>query len=558
MMSQILHGIGVSPGAVAGRVVRLAPPPPEPSAGATVENPQLEADRAIAALADVAKLLRGRGATVGGTAEEVLEAEAMMAEDPELQDRIAALVADGRSAARAVHEGLTGFAETLRSLGGYLGERVADLEDIRFRAIALLTDVPMPGVPVLTTPSILVARDLAPADTAVLDPAQVLGFVTELGGPTSHTAILAKQLGIPAVVGCPGAAGLESGRQVVVDGSAGEVVVDPPETVLSSVAARAAARAAATAPTGPGRTADGTPVALLVNVGTVADALKAAAAESEGVGLFRTEVLYLSRSTAPPVQAQVQAYRAVFEAFAGRKVVVRTLDAGADKPLPFVHHGHEANPALGVRGLRVSRHQPELLKDQLAAIAEASTDCPAEVWVMAPMVSTPLEAAEFVDQARGFGLRTVGAMVEVPAAALRAERLLQSCDFVSIGTNDLAQYTMAADRMEAALADLLDTWQPALLDLVAAVAEGGRRTGRPVGVCGEAASDPLLALVLVGLGVTSLSMAATTLPPVRRALAAHTLEQCREMARAVRDADDAASARTAVRRLVDPDLLALL
>src|SRR3954468_806402 len=233
MMSQILHGIGVSPGAVAGHVVRLASPPPEPSAGGTVENPQLEADRAVAALADVAKLLRGRGATVGGTAEEVLEAEAMMAEDPELQDRIAALVADGRSAARAVHEGLTGFAETLRSLGGYLGERVADLEDIRFRAIALLTDVPMPGVPVLTTPSILVARDLAPADTAVLDPAQVLGFVTELGGPTSHTAILAKQLGIPAVVGCPGAAGLESGRQVVVDGSAGEVVVDPPETILS-------------------------------------------------------------------------------------------------------------------------------------------------------------------------------------------------------------------------------------------------------------------------------------------------------------------------------------
>jgi phosphotransferase system enzyme I (PtsI) len=177
---------------------------------------------------------------------------------------------------------------------------------------------------------------------------------------------------------------------------------------------------------------------------------------------------------------------------------------------------------------------------------------------MAPMVSTPLEAAEFVEQARGVGLRTVGAMVEVPAAALRAERLLRSCDFVSIGTNDLAQYTMAADRMEAALADLLDTWQPALLDLVAAVAEGGRRSGRPVGVCGEAASDPLLALVLVGLGVTSLSMAASSLPSVRRALAAHTLEQCQEMAGAVRDADDAASARTAVRRLVDPDLLALL
>jgi phosphotransferase system enzyme I (PtsI) len=352
--------------------------------------------------------------------------------------------------------------------------------------------------------------------------------------------------------------GLDNGRQVVVDGSAGEVVVDPPESVLQGVAARAAARAAAVAPTGPGRTADGTHVTLLVNVGTVADALKAAAVDSEGVGLFRTEVLYLSRNSAPPVEAQVDAYRTVFDAFSGRKVVIRTLDAGADKPLPFVRHGHEANPALGVRGLRVSRHQPELLTDQLAAIAEASKDCPAEVWVMAPMVSTPLEAADFVEQARSHGLTTVGAMVEVPAAALRADRLLRSCDFVSIGTNDLAQYTMAADRMEAALADLLDTWQPALLDLVAAVAEAGHRTGRPVGVCGEAASDPLLALVLVGLGVTSLSMAPSSLPSVRRALAAHTLEQCREMAQAVRDADDAPSARAAVRSRVDPDLLALL
>jgi phosphotransferase system enzyme I (PtsI) len=336
------------------------------------------------------------------------------------------------------------------------------------------------------------------------------------------------------------------------------VVVDPPESVLQGVAARAAARAAAVAPTGPGRTADGVHVTLLVNVGTVADALKAAAADSEGVGLFRTEVLYLSRNTAPPVEAQVDAYRSVFDAFAGRKVVIRTLDAGADKPLPFVRHGHEANPALGVRGLRVARHQPELLQDQLAAIAQASKDSAADVWVMAPMVSTPVEAAQFVEQARGFGLPTVGAMVEVPAAALRADRLLRSCDFVSIGTNDLAQYTLAADRMEAALADLLDIWQPALLDLVAAVAEGGQETGRPVGVCGEAASDPLLALVLVGLGVTSLSMAPSSLPSVRRALAAHTLEQCREMAQAVRDADDAPSARAAVRSRVDPDLLALL
>src|SRR3954464_13829131 len=575
-MPQVLHGIGVCPGAVVGPVIRLAPPPPEPAVGTQVEIPELESERALAALAEVASLLRERGTAVGGTAEGILEAEAMMAEDPELHDRVVALVGEGRSAARAVHEGLIAFADTLRALGGYLGERVADLDDLRFRAIALLTGVPMPGVPFFTNPSVLVAHDLAPADTAVLDPAYVLGFVTELGGPTSHTAILANQLGIPAVGGCAAAGGLDDGVQVVVDGSAGEVVVDPPESIRSSVAARAAApgartppagpgraaraaaRAASTTPTGPGRTADGAPVGLLVNVGTIADALNAATFESEGVGLFRTEVLYLKRTTAPPVDVQIEAYRAVFDAFAGKKVVIRTLDAGADKPLPFVHHGHEANPALGVRGLRVARQQPELLKDQLAAIAEASYGSSADVWVMAPMVSTSVEAAEFVDQARAFGLATVGAMIEVPAAALRTERLLRHCDFVSIGTNDLAQYTLAADRMEAALADLLDIWQPALIDLVAAVAEGGSRAGRPVGVCGEAASDPLLALVLVGLGVTSLSMAPSSLPSVRRALAAHTLDQCREMAAVVRDADDAVSARAAVRSRVDPDLMALL
>jgi phosphotransferase system enzyme I (PtsI) len=557
-MHEVLRGIGVSPGAAAGPVVRLAPPPPDPPAGVTVEDPGAEAARAGAALAGVAEFLRARGAAAGGAAEEVLEAQAMMAEDPELHERVAGLVADGRTAARAVHEGLVAYADALRALGGYLGERVADLDDIRCRAIALLTGARMPGVPLLGRPSILVARDLAPADTATLARDQVLGFVTELGGPTSHTAILAKQLGIPAVVGCRDAVTLDEGVQVVVDGSAGEITVDPPENVLAGIAARAASRAAMPEPTGPGQTADGAPVALLVNVGTVADACAAAAVPSEGVGLFRTEVLYLGRTTAPAVKEQVEAYRTVFDAFAGRKVVIRTLDAGADKPLPFISHAQEANPALGVRGLRVARRQPELLTDQLTAIAEAASGSLAEVWVMAPMVSTPAEAAEFAGQARAFGLPAVGAMVEVPAAALRATQLLGCCDFVSIGTNDLAQYAFAADRTESALADLLDIWQPALLDLVAAVADGGRRTDRPVGVCGEAAGDPLLALVLVGLGLTSLSMAPACLPPVRHALSTHTLDECRDMAKAAREADDAAAARESVRRLASSELLALL
>lgn len=551
-MHEVLRGIGVSPGAVAGPVVRLAPPPPDPPAGGTVLDPGSEAARAGAALAGVAEFLRARGAAVGGAAEEVLEAQAMMAEDPELHERVAGLVGDGRTAARAVHEGLVAYADLLRAVGGYLGERVADLDDIRCRAIALLTGARMPGVPLLGRPSILVARDLAPADTATLARDQVLGFVTELGGPTSHTAILAKQLGIPAVVGCPDAATLDEGVQVVVDGSAGQITVDPPESVLAGIAARTAARAAMPMATGPGRTVDGTPVALLVNVGTVADARAAADVPSEGVGLFRTEVLYLGRTTAPPVKEQVEAYRTVFEAFAGRKVVIRTLDAGADKPLPFIGQAQEANPALGVRGLRVARRRPELLTDQLTAIAEAASTCSAEVWVMAPMVSTPAEAADFVARAGTFGLATAGVMVEVPALALTADALMAQVAFASIGTNDLTQYAMAADRLLGDLAELSDGWQPAVLRLVHLTAEAGLQADRPVGVCGEAAADPALAAVLVGLGVTSLSMTARAIPEVATTLLSVTRAECVRLAELALAAPDARSARAAVHAELPP------
>jgi phosphotransferase system enzyme I (PtsI) len=226
---------------------------------------------------------------------------------------------------------------------------------------------------------------------------------------------------------------------------------------------------------------------------------------------------------------------------------VRTLDAGADKPLEFVTVPDEPNPALGVRGLRTSRRHPELLEDQLEAVATAAANSQAQVWVMAPMVSTAAEAATFAEQVRGRGLSAGGVMVEVPAAAIRARHVAAACDFLSIGTNDLSQYTYAADRMAGELADLLDPWQPALLDLVRVTAEAGKALGKPVGVCGEAASDPLLALVYVGFGITSLSMAPVSIPPVRAALAAHTLAECRGLATVALDAEDGRAARAAVR-----------
>ncbi|MFI2367555.1 phosphoenolpyruvate--protein phosphotransferase [Streptomyces sp. NPDC018833] len=542
-----MRGIRVGGGSACGPVARMAPPPVLPAAR-RVEAVDAPAEAAAArdALADVAADLERRAAAVAGEAADVLSAQAMMAADPSLADRAESLVHEGSDAAHALDAAFEGFRASLLAAGGYFAERAADLEDLRNRAVARVLGLPMPGLPAPGRPHVLVADDLAPADTALLDPTQVLALVTEQGGPTSHTAILAKILGLPAVVGCTDAAALTDGRLVLVDGAAGTVVADPePDAVTEATAREEHRRRNAALVSGPGRMADGHAVKLLVNLGALAELPSAAEADSEGVGLFRTEFLYLDRAQAPTHEEQTVAYRKVFEAFAGRRVVVRTLDAGADKPLPFVTAPDEPNPALGVRGLRTARRDPQLLAEQLAAIAAAAEDSTAEVWVMAPMVSLPAEAAEFTELARSHGLRTAGAMVEVPAAALRAGTLAQSCDFFSVGTNDLAQYAFAADRMLGSLAEFLDPWQPALLDLVRSTAEAGAAHGRPTGVCGEAASDPLLALVLVGLGVTSLSAAPGCLADVRAALASHTLDECRRLASialAARDAQDACAA----------------
>jgi phosphotransferase system enzyme I (PtsI) len=408
----------------------------------------------------------------------------------------------------------------------------------------------MPGIPDPGHPFVLVAGDLSPADTATLDPAKVLAIVTERGGPTGHTAILAKQLGIPAVTACADAEGLTEGQAVLVDGANGEVIADPGEELIAGAERRREEQAERRARShGPGKTADGVPVPLLVNVGGPGDLATTSLADSEGVGLLRTEFLFLDRPTSPTFDEQLAAYRAVFDAFAGRRVVVRTLDVGADKPLAYLPQPEEPNPALGVRGLRLAQANPALLDDQLRAIAQAASHSEADVWVMAPMVATADEARAFAQAARGHGIGQVGVMIEVPSASLMAHRILEEVDFASIGTNDLAQYTFAADRLAGELADLLDPWQPALLQLIAHSAAAGAERKRPVGVCGEAASDPMLALVLVGLGVTSLSMAPACLADVRAALIERTLDECRALATAAVKASSAVTARAAVSEL---------
>jgi phosphotransferase system enzyme I (PtsI) len=543
-MAETFRGVGVGVGIVVAPLVRMGRPPALPAAQ-PVDDRDAEAGRARQALAAVSADLAARSREASDTtAATILDALSMIADDPELTDQVDGLIDDRTDAPHALHQAFEGYRDMLTEAGGYLAERAQDLADIRDRAVAVALGLPMPGVPDPGHPFVLAADDLSPADTAGIDTSRVLALVTEGGGPTSHTAIVARALGLPCVVACAGVMGVADGAVVAVDAGAGVVEAGIGADRQAELRARSAlieAQLSATA--GPGRTRDGHPVALLRNIGGAAD-LDDAGDDFEGVGLFRTELLFLDRTEPPSFDEQRSAYAAVLRAAGGRKVVVRTLDAGADKPLPFLAMPPEPNPALGVRGLRLGRRHPEVVVEQLAALAAAAADVDgARMWVMAPMVATPDEAAWFAAHARAEGLDTVGAMVEVPAAALRAGEVLAEVDFLSLGTNDLAQYTFAADRMEGALADLLNPWQPALLDLIARCAAAGREAGKPVGVCGEAAADPALAPVLAGLGVTSLSMSARAVPLVARALAERTLAECERLAAAVLAAGSAEAAR---------------
>ncbi|GII61429.1 phosphoenolpyruvate-protein phosphotransferase [Sphaerisporangium krabiense] len=518
---------------------------PEPAPGARHGgDPAAEAARAEAAMERVAAELEARGEAAGGDAKDVLAAQAMIARDPALSADVTALIGDGTAAERAVFEAFLHYRDILSGIGGYLGARAADLDDIRDRVVAELAGVPMPGLPrAAGRPYVLVARDLAPADTALLSPEIVAAFVTEEGGPTSHTAILARALGVPAVVACAGAASIAPGTPLLVDGDTGVVRVLPSrEQVAATLRAARERETVPAVPAAPGATSDGHPVALLANIGGPGDVPSALRHGAEGVGLYRTELLFLDRGQAPSEEEQMAAYREVLTAFPGKTVTVRVLDAGADKPLSFLPPpGREPNPALGRRGLRVLRDHPDVLAAQLRALARAAAGTSAALRVMAPMVATAEEASWFAAACEEAGLTCAGAMIEVPAAALRAADIAAVADFLSVGTNDLAQYAFAADREAGALAALQDPWQPALLDLVAMAAAAGV----PCGVCGEAGGDPALGCVLVGLGVSSLSMGARALPWVRAALARHTLEQCRTAAAAARTARTPAEARAA-------------
>jgi phosphotransferase system enzyme I (PtsI) len=541
-----LHGVGVGRGIAVGPVLTMPEPLPEPAEQKHGGDAAAEKAAVQVAVTAAAADLQERAGRADGAGREVIEAAIQMAQDPMLADDVSARIDAGTTGERAVFEAFRSFQEQLVALGGYMAERAADLGDVSQRIIAQLRGVPVPGVPDSEAPFVLFARDLAPADTALLDLNKVLGLITRDGGPTSHTAILARSKSIPAIVGVGAAAAIAEGSRVILDAASGVVTVDPTDKAVTAAEKRIAERAAqAAAPITDGVLADGTKVPLLANLGSPKDAAGAVELGAEGVGLFRTEFLFLDAQTAPTVEDQQAQYIELLQHFPGKKVVVRALDAGADKPLSFLNDAHEENPALGLRGLRALRAEPQILRDQLSALKGAQDATEADLWVMAPMVADAEETRFFVDYGRELGLATVGVMAEVPSLAVVADQVLEIADFVSIGTNDLTQYTLAADRMLGTVAGYQDPWHPAVLRLVKLLGDAGAASGKSVGICGEAAADPQLAVVLVGLGATTLSMTPAALADVRAELAAVSLDQAKAKAAAALGASTAAGAREA-------------
>ncbi|MEO6502985.1 MAG: phosphoenolpyruvate--protein phosphotransferase [Jatrophihabitantaceae bacterium] len=483
----------------------------------------------------------------------VFDAHLLLLDDEEVIADVKARLTCGADAVTAWADVLTVVEQQWAELPDpYLRARAEDVRAVGAQVLSALTSA---GPVVLSGPGILVARELTPGQAAELDRDAVQGIVLAYGSPTSHAAILACALGIPAVVAAgPGVLELAEGTLVVLDGGTGELIVDPPAATGAEFRRRAAELAARqsehrAAAGAPARTADGTGIEVAANLGSRADARAAAADGADSAGLVRTEFLFLHREVAPDVEEQVAQYLAIAQALPGRRITLRTLDVGGDKPLSYLPMPVEDNPFLGHRGIRLSLDRRELLLAQLTAICEVARQAP--INVMFPMVSTVVELREarrVLDEAAGpgglpGGLR-VGVMVEVPAAALKIATFLPQLDFISVGTNDLAQYTLAAERGNAAVAALSDPLDPGVLSLIGHVC--GAAGNVPVAVCGEAAADPIAIPLLIGLGVRELSVSPRSVPSVKARVRSLDLARCADLAQAALELEDAAAVRVLV------------
>lgn len=562
-----IAGLPASPGFAVGPARRFhAAPldvPDAPGRGTDVERRAL--DEAIeAARRDIEEQRSSVAGRAGAYRAAIFDAHLLFLDDEALLHPAREAIADGAGAASAWRDAIEDVARTWETIDDeYQRARAADLRSVGTQVLARLLGVQAP-VPRLVSPGVLLTHDLAPADAASLDRSTALGVATAFGGPTSHAAVLARSLGIPAVVGL-GTALLDvpEGTPIALDGEAGVVVVDPSAEVVSDLKERLrerdeADRIARAGAMAPAATRDGTSVEVAANVGMLEDVAPALEAGCDGIGLFRTEFLFMGRDAMPTEDEQEAAYRAAAEALDGRPMIVRTLDAGADKPLAYLGQPAEANPFLGVRGIRLGLLRPDLLDPQLRAIVRVAADH--AVRLMFPMVATldELRAGRAaVDRARAAVAKAgrpvpkrveVGVMVEVPSAALAAEGLAREADFFSVGTNDLSQYALAADRGNERVAALADPLHPAVLELIRRSAAAATAAGRWTGVCGELAGDSLAAPLLVGLGVRELSMSAPAIPHVKRAVRETDLASARALAGEALALSGAAQVRELLRR----------
>ena len=541
-MSRKLIGLGVCPGVAFAPVILI-------EKEESTQDKQVTFKEIETALEKSAQYLEEKLSKIDlQVAKDVLEAQSMIARDPDLLEKIKDIMGDDlKSARQTLNKAFDIFKENLISLGGYFAERVSDLDEIKKLTINNVLGIMHSSIEI-NSEAIVVADDLSPADTASMNLKFVKGLIVAKGGPTSHTAIVARNLGIPAIVGCQEALTLKTGEKVLVNGREGYVYQNPTNELINDEKKRESEYLEKfKSVLGPGKLKDGTVINLLANCGNSVDAKKALENGAEGIGLFRTELLYLNQKNPPTIDEQVEIYADIFKIFSGKKVIIRTIDAGSDKPVPFLNSLKEENPALGVRGWRLIRQFPQVINDQIKAIALAQekTDC--DVWVMAPMIDTKQEAQEFAQIARSNGIKKVGVMIETPSAAIISDQIFSVVDFASLGTNDLTQYVMAADRLDSRLSDLTNSWNPAVLRMIELI--GKNRQTKPLGVCGEAGADPLLAAVLIGLGVNSLSMASNSIAEVKGFIASLSLNKCQEVAQQIVKTTSATEAKDLAKNL---------
>ncbi|QVX39451.1 phosphoenolpyruvate--protein phosphotransferase [Ralstonia solanacearum] len=540
-----IGGIGASPGLAIGTVHVM-----QPGVSAIPDHPVPLAtggdllDRALAdTRAELAALARDTAARLGEAEAGIFKAQAELLGDTDLMTLTCQAMVEGHGVAWSWHHAVERLAERLAALGNpLLAARAADLRDVGRRVLGHLDPALRGTAQALPDgPCILVAQDLSPSDTAALDTRRIAGIVTAQGGPTSHTAILTRTLGIPAVVAAgPAVLDVASGTQAIVDGSGGQLYLDPDaaavagaEAWLREDAARAQREQAERGL--PARTRDGHAVEIAANVNLPAQAIEAVTLGAEGVGLMRTEFLFLERDHAPDEDAQHEVYAAMLGALGGRPLIVRTLDIGGDKQVPHLNLPKEENPFLGVRGARLLLRRPDLMEPQLRALYRAACGG-GPLSIMFPMITSLGEvialraACERIRAELDAPAVPLGIMVEVPAAALLADQLAEHVDFFSIGTNDLTQYTLAIDRQHPDLAAEADSLHPAVLRLIQLTVQGAARRGRWVGVCGGLAGDPFGALLLTGLGVHELSMSPRDIPAVKARLRDAHVRQLTELA----------------------------